>query len=86
MPVDAGTTVSEVLELSARFGASAIVAASSSSADVTGRRVPLAENLDLILLDGATPVEYADTAVLKLTSGSTGLPKAARTTEAQLDR
>ena len=58
MPVDAGTTVSEVLELSARFGASAIVSASSSSADVTGRRVPLAENLDLIFVDGATPVEY----------------------------
>ncbi len=82
--VDTGTTVAEIGDLSERFGAAAIVAASTTGIGTCANKTRFSDGLDLILLDGSTSVDYRDTALLKLTSGSTGLPKAARATEAQL--
>ena len=84
IPVDAGTTAAEVADLSERFGAAAIVVGSIAGVGLDGDRTPLADGLDLIVRDCSRPGAYEDTALLKLTSGSTGLPKATRTTEAQL--
>ncbi len=88
MPVDAGTTVAEVLELAARFGAAALVTRSAMASGVrqagTGRALPLPSGLCLLPRDGQTPHLYPDAALLKLSSGSTGAPKAALTSDAQL--
>jgi acyl-CoA synthetase (AMP-forming)/AMP-acid ligase II len=71
MAVDAGATHVEVTGLAERFGAAAIVGPSPHG-DADIRRV------------AADTRTYPGAAMLKLTSGSTGQPKAAITTEAQL--
>jgi acyl-CoA synthetase (AMP-forming)/AMP-acid ligase II len=82
LPVDLGTTAAEVAELADRFGAAAILVPAGAAPDHRGVRHQLPDGLELIARD--TPHAYGETALLKLTSGSTGLPKAARTTDAQL--
>jgi long-chain acyl-CoA synthetase len=91
MPVDRGTTMPEVLELAERFGASAIVVAATPEETRPSlarpcRMAALPGGLTLAVLEDAVP--QPDTcrgaAVLKLTSGSTGLPRATLTTERHL--
>jgi long-chain acyl-CoA synthetase len=96
MPVDRGTTMSEVLELVERFGSSALVVAETervapdaavhARAIPPHRRTPLPGGLVLLTLDHVRPSPeiYRGAAMLKLTSGSTGLPKATFTTETHL--
>ncbi len=70
MPTDAAATATEVADFAARFGAFAVV---------------LPEGPDLrVKRQHADPAMYTDIALLKLTSGSTGFPKAILTRESHL--
>jgi long-chain acyl-CoA synthetase len=87
MPVDPGTTVAEILELAERFAAAALLLPPAMAADTTQFDDDIAIELDgLRLLPRAHPAprRYPGTAILKLTSGSTGLPKAALANDAQM--
>ena len=93
MPVDRGTTVSEVLELAARFGALGLVFSGLEAGALEAltpaggaRSVLLPGGLALVALERgrAERRDYRGAAALKLTSGSTGLPKATFTTDQQL--
>ena len=81
--IEAGMTVAEMRDLCGRFGVAAIVAPRGADLPTDGSRMAIPEDLDLVTRDpeGAA---VEDAAVLKLTSGSTGVPKAIRTTESQL--
>jgi long-chain acyl-CoA synthetase len=70
MPIDASATATDVAQFAARFGAFAVV---------------LPQGSDLHVIRKYTdPATYGDAALLKLTSGSTGLPKAILTAESHL--
>jgi acyl-CoA synthetase (AMP-forming)/AMP-acid ligase II len=85
MPVDSGTTTAEIRELARRFGASFAVLGDPQRAAELGVAEPFVAGLAIVSLDGQpAPELYRGAAVLKLTSGSTGLPKATFTTEQQL--
>jgi long-chain acyl-CoA synthetase len=82
-PVDAGATVPEIDLLAERLGAAALVLAAEAATSRGGPAIALGDGLAVVALD--RPVQsVTGAAVLKLTSGSTGVPKAAITTEAQL--
>jgi len=80
MPVDAGTTFPEIHDVATRFGAAALVLPSDVAASTTN----LGNGLSVVVQGDATPARYPDIALLKLTSGSTGLRRAALTTDDQL--
>ena len=85
MPVDASTPAAEVLDLSTRFSASALVRPSGGAAPAGATVTPLCAGLELVVFtDRGEAPTYPDAAVLKLTSGTTGLPKATVTSEAAL--
>ena len=89
MPADRGTTLAEAMALVDRWHASALVLAEMVPAEAIGRPhevVPLPGGLHLIRLTQSTPEPqaYAGGALLKLTSGSTGLPKATCTSQRNL--
>ena len=87
MPLDPGTTAAEVLGLADRFAAAAVllpVAMAADTARFGGHRSIDIGGLTLVPLAHAAPRRYPGCAMLKLTSGSTGLPKAAIATDAQL--
>jgi long-chain acyl-CoA synthetase len=91
MPVDRGTTLPEVLELASRFGAIGLVLAAGANGVANmdarpHRQRTLPGGLVLVILEHAapTPAVYRGAAVLKLTSGSTGLPRATFTTSTHL--
>jgi long-chain acyl-CoA synthetase len=87
LPVDASTTPAEVDTLARRFGA-AVAILPDGAAGIPGMKAPEPFAPSLV---SARPVDeprgaaaHRGAAVLKLTSGSTGAPKATFTTEAQL--
>ena len=82
LPVDVGTPIAEVLELAERFHASAVVVPASVADGSIARSVD--DELSVLSRDAVPPPSYRGGALLKLTSGSTGLPKAVLTTEVQL--
>lgn len=84
MPVDADTTLVEILDISTRFGAAALVLPSDLAVGRRGRTAGLGEGLSVVVRENLTPARYPDAALLRLTSGSTGLRKAALTTDAQV--
>jgi long-chain acyl-CoA synthetase len=84
MPVDVGTPSLELLEIAARFRAAAIVLPSKDARLFHGRVASLRNGLSIVLREDSTPARYRGAAVLKLTSGSTGLPKATLTAESHL--
>jgi acyl-CoA synthetase (AMP-forming)/AMP-acid ligase II len=73
LPADPGTTAAGILALARSFGASALV---TTPAFVTGENGPLPGGTRLSVVAGVEPQVYCDVGVLKLTSGSTGVPKA----------
>jgi acyl-CoA synthetase (AMP-forming)/AMP-acid ligase II len=79
MPVDTGTTLPEIHDVATRFGAAALVLPSHD-----GVPTALGNGLSVVVPEGTTPARYPDVALLKLTSGSTGLRRAALTTDDQL--
>jgi len=82
MPVDAGTPPSEIDQLAVRFHASAIVAPKEVAEARHPDPVPLDDDLSVVRRRDAASAEEA--ALYKVTSGSTGLPKAILATEANL--
>ena len=88
MLVDAGTTLPEILDLGERFHAAAILLPppmiEHEPEDTYSGSFSLDDGLCLVTRVEPAPRSYSDTAVLKLTSGSSGSPKAALTSEAQL--
>jgi acyl-CoA synthetase (AMP-forming)/AMP-acid ligase II len=85
MPVDGGTTTAEIGELARRFGASFAILGEDAPLAELGPAERYTAGLAIIRPDTApVPQLYRGAAVLKLTSGSTGLPKATFTTEQQL--
>jgi long-chain acyl-CoA synthetase len=82
MPVDRSTAIPEVTALATAYGAGAVVAPAGLHIRLAHTAVPLAGGLLLALLTPQPPRgRYPDTGLLKLTSGSSGLPKAARAAE-----
>ena len=88
MPVDAGATYPELLGLAERFGATALLAPDTAFTHDPRQDDEHAAVLDAGLRVSPTRViarrRYTGSAVLKLTSGSTGTAKATLTSEAQL--
>ncbi len=87
MPVDAGTPAPEIRRLAQRFGATlAIVQSGIADVDTIGNDQPFLDTLSAVTVTDVTPdpTVYRGAAALKVTSGSTGLPKATFTTEPQL--
>jgi acyl-CoA synthetase (AMP-forming)/AMP-acid ligase II len=87
MPVDAGTPTAEIAALARRFGATiAILPRSTPGLEALGTATPFESPLVAVRLADSTPAPqiYRGAAALKVTSGSTGLPKATFTREAQL--
>jgi long-chain acyl-CoA synthetase len=86
MPVDRSTPLAETLALVDRWHASALVLSDPPAFDRAHLTVPLPNGTYLALFPTMTPEPslYAGASVMKLTSGSTGLPKATRTTETHL--
>ena len=80
MPVDADTTRAETFELAARFHAAAVVLPSRTATD----ELPLSADVSVVLTHDRNPVSYPNAAVMKLTSGSTGFPKATLAGESHL--
>jgi acyl-CoA synthetase (AMP-forming)/AMP-acid ligase II len=79
MAVEAGTPPAELQQLGERFGARVRVSFAADRA--ASARAGAA--ISIVALEHAA-AHYPDAAVLKLTSGSTGLPKAVYTTEPQI--
>jgi long-chain acyl-CoA synthetase len=87
MPVDAGTPTAEIAALAGRFGATiAILPGSTPGLEALGHATPFESALLAVRLADTTPAPqiYRGAAALKVTSGTTGLPKATFTREAQL--
>jgi long-chain acyl-CoA synthetase len=83
MPVDAGAAPEEIAALAERFAARAAIVMESAAGRYGPRDVrPYTRGLSILTAD--TPAAYAGATALRLTSGSTGLPKAAFTTDEQL--
>jgi long-chain acyl-CoA synthetase len=82
MAVDIGTTDAEVAALCGRYGARALLTAAPPPDRAAGTSEP-GPGLTLARCPG-DPATYPGTAMLKLTSGSSGPARATRTTEAQL--
>jgi acyl-CoA synthetase (AMP-forming)/AMP-acid ligase II len=78
MAVDPGATRAEIVQLGVHFGAGALVLPPKSAVPLSG-----SDQFDVLTCDGERRT-YPHTAMLKLTSGSTGVPQAALTTDAQL--
>jgi long-chain acyl-CoA synthetase len=73
LPADPGTSDVGLLALAEAFGASVLVTACPAA---TGESYTLPGGTQLTIVAGADPQIFQDVAVLKLTSGSTGVPKA----------
>jgi long-chain acyl-CoA synthetase len=85
MPLDAGTPPAEIAGLAVRYGATVAIGPAAGIASL-GTPLPFEPAAAAVALAGARPAPriYRGAAVLKVTSGSTGLPKATFTTEAQI--
>ena len=86
MPVDPGTTATEIQSLAGRFAAAAVLLPSEMARDEAkdgGASVDL-DGLKLLPRRHGEPRRYPGAAILKLTSGSTGVPKAALANDRQL--
>ena len=86
MPVDPGTTATEIQSLAERFAAAAVLLPSEMARDegtYGGGSVDLG-GLKLLPRVHGEPRRYPGASILKLTSGSTGVPKAALANDSQL--
>ena len=83
MPVDRGTPLAETIALIDRWRASGLVLLDPPKLDLPHLTIPLPNELYLAAFRDVEPEPtlYTGAAVLKLTSGSSGLPRATRTTE-----
>lgn len=84
MPLDADTTSTEALQLATRYRASAIVAQPANGHTPAGTAQALPGGMFLYRLERRHPVSFQGAALLKLTSGSSGEPKAVLVSEENL--
>ena len=87
MPVDVGTPAGEIAALAGRFGATvALLPRGAAGLESLGAPTAFGDDLVAVTLQGVSPAPeiYRGAAALKVTSGSTGLPKATFTIESQL--
>jgi acyl-CoA synthetase (AMP-forming)/AMP-acid ligase II len=87
MPVDVGATTVEIADLARRFGATVVILPGQADPPPSlGEPAAFCDGLLAIRVSGVEPRPdlYRGAAALKLTSGSTGLPKATFTTDAEL--
>jgi long-chain acyl-CoA synthetase len=87
MPIDASAVSTEMRELAERYGATLlIVPRGTANPSRLGPSVPFDDDLDAVTLSGIEPKPdlYRGAATLKLTSGSSGTPKATFTRESQI--
>ncbi len=84
MSLDPGTTRSEVERLRSRYCASAMVTRSSANYASGTTTMVLPGGLELHPFDGHESASFGDARLLKLTSGSSGEPKAVLTSEENL--
>jgi acyl-CoA synthetase (AMP-forming)/AMP-acid ligase II len=87
MPVDPGTPIAEILGLAERFGAAALLlpAAMAAGKAQFGEDTSVEFGGLRLVPSAYLPARaYPGVAILKLTSGSTGLPKAALANDAQM--
>jgi len=84
VPVDHGTTTSETVELADRLNAAALIFSVDGDAAPAMPARPIGDGLVLAARTPSAAPASTDAAVMKLTSGSTGAPRATMTTEAQL--
>ena len=85
LAVDPGTTLREVIELGDRFQAAALALPMTSASPARhGASCTRVAGLTLVLREERVPRTYPRAALLKLSSGSTGAPKTALVTDAQL--
>ena len=87
MPVDAGTTPTEIASLARKFGAVMAVVPQHMAASANFESgQAFIDDLSIVSIPASQPKPglYRGAAALKLTSGSTGLPKATFTTERHL--
>lgn len=82
MALDTGATTTEIQSLAQRFGATAVLT-SAPALPAWGQAADVAAGLTLARAEVESQ-SYPGVAMLKVTSGSSGLPRATRTTEAQL--
>jgi long-chain acyl-CoA synthetase len=85
VPLDVGTASPEIGAIARQFGVGAVVLAAAQSIDGFSRVEPFVDGLVLAVAD-ADPGDsrHGNAAVLKMTSGSTGTPRATLTSEAVL--
>jgi len=81
LPADPGTSVSAALSLATTWRAAALIGARGADAPFAGDPLPGALAVWRVAGESA---QYESVALMKLTSGSTGLPKAILATEANL--
>lgn len=95
LPVDKGASPAEVGAIMTRFGARLLVTSSPDFTSASGaagglrieQRTGLTDGLSLVVRQDQPPVRYdcsVGVAVMKMTSGSTGAPKAIKSTDANL--
>jgi acyl-CoA synthetase (AMP-forming)/AMP-acid ligase II len=85
LAVDSGTTAPELRDICHQFDAAAVVAPVELASAIGELAATLDDGVVLVRTSQRrASAGYAGIALLKLTSGSTGEPKAARTTESQL--
>ena len=85
LPLDAGTTAAEIAALATEFDAAALIAPDVRDVPGFAASAPVAPGVTLRLRPGAgAPFPDGDVAVLKLTSGTSGRPRATLTPESAL--
>jgi long-chain acyl-CoA synthetase len=87
MPIEASTVATEMRELAGRYGATLlIVPRGTAHQSQLGPSVPFDDDLEAVTPTGIEPKPhiYRGAATLKLTSGSSGIPKATFTRESEI--
>jgi acyl-CoA synthetase (AMP-forming)/AMP-acid ligase II len=82
LPLDAGTPAAEIGDVGHRFGAAAVISTAPQPIPHFGAAQPYPADLTLAVADrDPGDSRFGAAVVLKMTSGSTGLPRATLTTE-----
>ena len=77
LPIDCGTSVGEIAHIARRFNAEGVIVATPEPVAGFATRHPVAHEVWLAVADREPSGPALDAAVLKLTSGTTGVPRAA---------
>ena len=81
LPIDGGTSAGEIAQMACRFNAAGVIVVAPEPVAGFANRYPLAHEVWLAVAERPPSGPELDAAVLKLTSGTTGVPRATLTTE-----